>query len=260
MSDRREEVLRFAAAGGGERSDLPKVAMRAEVLPPTQDEAALTRATFNVSTRHIAWTRLGMISLAQGDTAEAGERFEQALLYNADDPLLWWEAAAAARVAGRSGDEEPAELLNAHYLSPLEPALRAEAFLSQPVEPGKEPNPLVAPLDEAPESYIEVAAMLVEHGLLSDATRWIDEALRHADLAMLRILLAYCYLSGSRMAAEAASEIQKAEALGLPTPLPWRRVEIDALRAVGSRFPEAVGIRKWLELAERLATRTPRDT
>jgi tetratricopeptide (TPR) repeat protein len=224
------------------------------------DEAALIRATFNVSTRHIAWTRLGMLSLAHGDAAQAGERFEQALLYNADDPLLWWTAAAAARVAGGVGEEERAELLNAHYLSPLEPALRAEAFLSQPVEPGREPSPLVAPLDEAPESYIEVAALLVEHGLLSDATRWIDEALRHADLPMLRILLAYCYLSGSRMAAEAASEVQKAEALGPPAPLPWRRVEIDALRAVGSRFPEALGVRQWLELAERLATRTPQGT
>ena len=101
-------------------------------------------------------------------------------MYNADDPLLWWGKAVALRLAGEDNEQE---LLNAHFLAPLEPALRAESFLSQPINPDGAPSPLLASLAENPEEFIEVACLLIDCGLFDQASRWIDEALRHRDLA-----------------------------------------------------------------------------
>src|SRR5207237_1444363 len=116
----------------------------------------LEDAAFDVATRHIAHALLGTRAVGSGDFAEADQRLEQALLYNAEDHLAWWMKAMAKRLSGEAAEEVP-ELLNAHYLAPLEPALRAESFLAQPVSMDREPNPLLKPLAEYPESFVEVA-------------------------------------------------------------------------------------------------------
>lgn len=203
-------------------------------------ETDLRRATFDPARRGPAWSGLGMLAMGERDFGAADVALENSLLYNGDDPLAWWALSAARRLSGDDG-ERP-ELLNAHYLAPLEPMLRAESFLGQSPAMGKEASPLVAPVAEIPEDLVEVACMLIEHGLLDQANRWIDEALRHHDLAMLRYLMAYVLLRGTRMEAEAAEHV-RAGAKGLVPPLPWRPVELDALRAVCARFPsdEAAG-------------------
>jgi hypothetical protein len=197
----------------------------------------LKRDTFDVTTRYLAHTLLGIRAMRDGEYIRADTDFERALLYNADDPLLWWEKALAKRLAdSESPAEEQTELLNAHFLAPLEPALKAEAFLSQ-TEPGPQAkNPLVAALAETPEDFVEVAAMLIAHGRLDQAARWIGQALEHVDLAMLHLLLAYCLLAGTRMDAEAADRVAKAARVAGP-PYPWREVERTALEALHARFP-----------------------
>lgn len=206
-----------------------------KVPPPLKEKrVGLLRETFDPGTRYLAYTRLGIDALRERDFAKADERFEQALMYNADDPLLWWEKALLRRLA--EPDNENAELLNAHYLAPLEPALRAEAFLAQPLDLGRDPSPLLASLEENPEEFIEVACLHIEHGQLDQASRWIDEALRHQDLAMLRILMAFCLLKGTQMVTEAAEHLAAANRVPGP-PYPWREVELDAIRALLERFP-----------------------
>jgi tetratricopeptide (TPR) repeat protein len=193
-------------------------------------------ATFQVSSRHIAHARHGARALAAQDYDEAEYRFEQALLYNGEDHLTWWLKAAARRLRGERDDEQ-AELLNAHYLAPLEPALRAESFLSQPQSMEREPSPILKPLDEFPEAFVEVAALLLEAGLFEQAGRWIDESLRHADLPILRYLLAYAHLKASGLDMEAAEQLSAAARQPLSPPFPWRRVELEAIRTLRERFP-----------------------
>ena len=200
------------------------------------DENGLRRLAFSPAYRALAHLERGHRLLATGDYAEADEALETALLYNGDDPLNWWTKAMARRLAG--AEEEGPERANAHYLAPLEPALRAEAFLAQSSNQGKEPNPLVAPLADRPESLIEVACLLLEIGVRAEASRWIDEALRHRDLPMLRYLLAHSLLSGSRMDAEAAVQIAAAARQPFEPPYPWREIERRALTDLGARFPD----------------------
>lgn len=211
-------------------------------LDPSSE--SLGDEAFEWRNRALAETVLGLRSLAGGEFEEADRRFEQALLYNGEDHLAWWYKAVALRLAGSEREESP-ELLNAHYLAPLEPALRAEAFLSQPVALDPAPNPLLASFSAVPGNFVEVACLLLEAGLYMDASRWIDEAIRHVDQPMLRYLGAYCYLKGSRLDAEAASHVAAAARVG-PAPHPFRRMEAVALKALSERFPNVESLRSIL--------------
>lgn len=168
------------------------------------------------------------------EPAQARTFAEQAVNYNADDHLSWHLMAACDRWLGQEADG--AALANAHYLAPMEPVLRAEAFLSQPNSGAKEANPLLAPLREAPDEFLEAACRLIELGRLDDAQRFLDETLRHEDLPMARYLLAYAYLQGSRMAVEAAEQVAAAGRSPLEA-APWRAVERRAVAALAERFP-----------------------
>jgi len=215
----------------------------------------LEAMTFEVGIRHLAQGLLGSRALAAGDFETADQRFEQALLYNAEDHLTWWMKALSKRRHESTG-EEPAELMNAHYLAPLEPALRAESFLSQPRAFEKEPSALLKQMDEYPESFVEVAALLVEARLFEEAARWIGEALRHADLPMLRYLLAYSHLEASGLDLEAAQQVAAAASEPLGPPYPWRSIEIEVLRALAERFPDNRRLEDWIALSQATQRRS----
>lgn len=238
MDEGKQEILRFDRSApsppprGFERS--PEEEARPSGPTLTTPVEALRRETFGMANRYLAHTLLGRAALAERDWLRADRELEQAIGYNAEDPLLWWAKAVTRRMAG--SEEESSELLNAHYLAPLEPALRAEGFLSQPLAIGKDPSPLLEVLAENPEEFVEVACLLIEQGLLDQANRWIDEALRHRDLAMLRLLMAYCLLRGTRMDADAAEHVAAAARVA-GGPYPWRAVEREAIQFLVTRFP-----------------------
>jgi len=233
-SPAKKDILRFSALGAATPgSSLHAVEGARLTFAMSNDD--LLRASFEAGSRHVAHTMLGIKALREKRFAAAGGAFEQALNYNADDHLLWWGKAMAARL----GEEDnEAELLNAHYLAPLEPALRAESYLSQPLNLDPEPSRLLAPLAENPEEFIEVACLLIEAGLFDQASRWIDEALRHREMAMLRYLMAYCLLTATKLNAEASEQIRLAVQSSLAPPFPYRDVERDAITLLASTFPE----------------------
>jgi hypothetical protein len=197
----------------------------------------LSRLELHQPYKPLALTAAAMGSLGTGHYAAAAEKLEQALLHNGEDHLAWWAKAVAHRLVGEDEEERP-ELLNAHFLAPLEPALRAESFLAQPQSQGKEPNPIVAPLAASPDELLEVAHLLLEHGLMQEAARWIDESLRHVDIPLMRYLLAYGYLTRSRMETEAAEQVSAAARAPIAPPYPWRRLEREAVRLLAQRFPQ----------------------
>jgi tetratricopeptide (TPR) repeat protein len=209
---------------------------REVVLTSAPAESAAELDTFSAGMRHAAYAQRGMAALRESRFEAAAEEFERSLLYNGDDPLCWWGQAFARRLAGGETEGDPS-LANAHYLAPLEPVLRAEALLSQGVIEGAGPNPLLAPLAVAPEAFLVAANLLLETGQYTEATRFIDEALRHVDVPMLRYLLADALLSQTRMAAEAARQVGLAGRLGFGPPYPFGAAEFAALERLRARFP-----------------------
>jgi len=241
----RQETLRWEAHGPSIGNDLgrptpdsvPESYLRAVSLHEEGKDAAqeLAQHPLHLGTRSATLALQGVHFLRSGLPEAAAQAFEDALLYNAEDHLAWWMRAVSVRLAAGVGEERP-ELLNAHYLAPLEPALRAEGFLAQGAA-SSEPSPLVEPLRDQPENFIVVACLLLEMGQIPDAMRWLDEALRHEDLLMLRYLLAYTYLQTGRMEIEAADQMSRAALMPLAPPFPWRPVEAEALRALSARYP-----------------------
>lgn len=207
-------------------------------------------AAFEVGTRHFAYAKLGMEAMSSGEWSEAESYLEQALLYNGEDHLSWWFKALSKRLSGEEAEESP-ELLNAHYLAPLEPALRAESFLAQPKTMELEANPVLKPFSEHPESFVEVACLLIEAGLFEQASYWLDESLRHEDLPMLRYLLAYCHLRVTKLNVEIAKELAAAGAKPLGPPYPWRSIELAALRALAASHPSDSRLRELTALADQ---------
>lgn len=236
LGSHREELLRWDST---RKLTMSQIGADEPIAHPSihlgSDFTVLQRGTFDVEHRHLAHTLLGYQALAAKDFGEASRAFEQALLYNAEDHLVWWAKAIAERHL-EGGQEERPELLNAHYLAPLEPALRAESFLANPTQ-SKEKVAVLNPLEETPDAFIDVACHLLEMGLNEEASKWLDESLRHVDLPMLRYLLAYAYLRASRMDVEAGELISAAGRLGFRPPYPWRPTEWTAIEALIARFP-----------------------
>jgi tetratricopeptide (TPR) repeat protein len=225
------EAKYFAGIDQFERGEDPTASLRAASIVP--------------SLRAATETALGMAALQKQDWKRANRHFDDALLYNAEDHLLWWAKAMAIRL---SGEESGEELPNAHYLAPLEPLLRMEAFLSQPISPDGAPTSLIATLKSDPEALVEGACRLIEAGLFEQAARWIDEALRQRDEPRLHYLMGYCHLERSKMTFEAAQHVMAVESFPIQPPYPWQRVEWSALERLSDAFPDSQRLKKLIEV------------
>ena len=246
LDSRKNELIRAAQLGKPYR----ELRGGQDSAPAELDRSNLEGAAFEVGHRHLAHLSIGYRHFGEKEYARAAQAFEQSLLFNAEDHLTWWMKGLAERLAGGDEDECP-EILNAHFLAPLEPALRAESYLASPSQV-KEKAAVLSPLEAHPEHFVEVACLLLEAGLLEETAKWIDEALRHMEMPMLRYLLAYAYLKGSRMDVQAAEQIQMAVSPEPQPPYPWREIEREALTFLAERFP-ADG-----SLARMLSTASPK--
>jgi hypothetical protein len=186
---------------------------------------------------HVAAWEAARTRITDSDHRAAAQALSRAASAQDEDALAWWAHAVATRLAGEDLAERH-DLLNAHYLSPLEPLLRAEAYLSTPVAAGKEPNPVSKPLAENPDAALEAVCALLDLGLDSEAARLGDELLRHRELPLLRYLLAHSLLRGTRMVAEAAAHVRTASDSPIAPPFPWRPLERAAVTGLAERFPD----------------------
>ena len=209
-------------------------------------DAQLLNLTSDFTLRVPAYLELAARATERGDYQRADTCYEHALLFNGDDPLAWWAKSVNRRI-GTLDDEnaERIELLNAHYHSPLEPCLRAEAFLAQPRNHGKDPSPLLASFNDVPENFIEVACQLIQARFYEEAAYFIDEALRHQNLGMLHYLHAHLLSRKGGMEMEVASRVQMATKAKFP-PMPYRDLEREILTLIseGHELPQI--LRDWL--------------
>lgn len=248
----RDELLRWDAGVGFGLQPLAPPSMPAQAYMDAAESHSrmedprlqLQRIALEMGSRAAAAAMRAVWELREGRYADAAESYETALLFNGEDHLSWWQKALAHRLLAEDGEERP-ELLNAHFLAPLEPLLRAESFLSQS-DTGEGASPLLASLADQPENFVEVACVLLEAGLYEQTVRWLEEAVRHADGLMLRYLLAYCYLT-HRKDIEASEHLRRAAELPLTPPFPWRAMERVALQTLSTAFPTDERVRFLLE-------------
>ncbi len=194
------------------------------------------------------------------DWSRADELLEAALGHNAFDPLIWWLKAAVKREGGLSPEGEATERLNAHYLAPEEPVLRAEAFLNLGMNLGSEPSPLMKPLAEDLSLGNEVICRYLEAALTRSAIRLIDELLRHRENPTLRYLAAAQMLRRSGMEASAAEHVVIAGKQPLEPPFPTQPIERDAVTLLAAKFPDDARLASLNSLLQAVETRPPPAT
>lgn len=229
LDGQRQEILRMEA-------DNTPAELIGELDGFTEDHPRI--ASREGSRKNGALIRLAIDAIEAQNFQIADRYLEEALMAQGDDWLGWWLKAAVRRLGGLEG-EEPTELLNAHYLAPLEPMLRAESFLRLPMEMTKEPSAILKPLANHPDAQAELVCTLMECAMWNDAARLADEFLRHRDHAMLHLLLAWSLLKRTNMAAEAAEHVRRAEALPVEAPHPWRPMERRAVCELAEQFPNS---------------------
>jgi len=217
--------------------------LSAAVEAESASETELAHHAFDLRTRHAAHMLMAVSYIRAGNWAQAQRSLDDALSYGAENHLVWLIKAILARKEGSETDD----LLNGHFLAPLEPLFRMESFLSQNVQT-REPSPLIAPLADNPGALIEGAAFLFHLGLYDDLSRWVDECLRHREVPMLRYFLAEALLARSPMSVDAASHVQRAAQTPINPPYPGRPVEITVLRRLSERFPDEARIKDLLDL------------
>ncbi len=202
-----------------------------------------------ISLRGAAHLRAAAVCSMRGDYRASLEHVDSALTTLGDDPLAWWQRAALLRLIGE--EDNSLELTHAHALSPMDPVLRAEAFLSVPQQMGKEPTTVLLPLVEDPDALHEVVHLHLEAGLIQEASRLIDEALRHKEFPLLRYVYAWNLYKSTRMQIEAASEVAKAAKAPIEPPFPWRPLEIEAVNGLAGAFPSDVRLQTLKALLDK---------
>ncbi len=194
------------------------------------DEEALKSAGRIPSVSAAATFALGLLAMRGQRWEDAVEIFEDAAILRGDNPSVWWAKNWCLRYLDLQNEHD---LANAHFLAPLDPALRADAYLNAPED--AKPDPLLDAWGDDPQPYLEMADLLGSAGLAEPRARWLEEARRRAPCSLIEVLLAAAHLEHGR-------EMAAAEHIGLSTKAPDRATEhrpseILAVRAARARFP-----------------------
>jgi hypothetical protein len=185
------------------------------------DDRALASAEREAGSEHAAAFARALLRMRAQDWETALEHLEDATILRGDNPLAWWAKAWCERQLG--GD--PAnELANAHYLAPLDPVLKGDAYLAAPMD--AKPAALLDAWGEDPQPYLEFADLLTHAGQHEARAQWLEEARRRAPCSLFERLLAAAHREHGRDLA--ASEHLKFAETAPDRADPFRRSEIDA--------------------------------
>jgi hypothetical protein len=185
------------------------------------DDGLLASAERDPGSEHAAAFARGLLKMRAEDWEGALDHLNEATILRGDNPLAWWAKAWCLR---EMGSDPSQELANAHYLSPLDPVLKGDAFLAAPLD--AKPSALLDAWGEDPQPYLEFADLLAHAGQHASRAQWLEEARRRAPCSLIERLLAAAHREhGRELAASehllfAESAPERAEA--------FRRSEIDA--------------------------------
>ena len=186
------------------------------------DDDALASAERDAGSEHAAALGRGFIKMGVHDWEAATELLTDACILRGDNPIAWWAKAWCMRQL----DADPShDLANAHYLAPLEPVLRADAYLSAPED--AKPDALLDGWGEDPQPFLEVANLLAIAGLQDVRVRWLEEGRRRAPCGLIEKLLAAAHLEQGRDLA--ASEHLRFAATAPDRAEAFRRSELTAI-------------------------------
>jgi hypothetical protein len=158
------------------------------ILPHLNPKVRQSLPKLAIDPRRASWAylQLAFASMTEQKWAEAATFANESLVHNSANPIAWWLKHTAV---WKLGEEDPDALLNAHYLAPHEPLLKADAFLRNP-DGGEK---LLDPWADDPNPFREVANFLILCGLFEELYLWLTEANKRTHDTMLQAELAWAY-------------------------------------------------------------------
>ena len=198
------------------------------------DLSVLARLARDPAVRHLAALERARRAALAGEDAKAESALEDALLWNADDPLVWWAKAVVQRRIEPGRDRT--EWLNARFLRPLEPLVAAEALLNQEPEESEAGNPLMGLVAAREVSAAMCVAAYIEAGYVREAIALAERILAVRDWRRVRLLAAGLYLVHSRMELQAAEHYAAAARAESESESLEPGIEAELLRSVRARF------------------------
>lgn len=186
------------------------------------DDSALASAERDHGSEHAAAFARALLRMRKHDWEGSLELLADATILRGDNPLAWWAKAWCLRQL----DGDPSqELANAHYLAPLDPVLRGDAYLAAPE--ATKPEALLDAWGEDPQPYLEFADLLAHAGQSEPRARWLEEARRRAPCSLTEQLLASAHRAEGRELA--ASEHLKLAETAPDRAEAFRLSELDAI-------------------------------
>lgn len=193
-----------------------------------------------------------ILAVRKADFLAATDLVDDALLRDGENAFAWWLRAVCERhLAIDNGDR--AAILNVHFLTPLEPSLRSEAFLAQSAGEEALDVTLLKPLLGNPDDLLSVLCTYCDLELYKDAARLMDALPKDHEIALVRYLNAWVHLRATKYESEAAHHVQQASQLPLAPPFPWRPIEIRAIQELKARFPLDEQLRVLGEMVQAFA-------
>ncbi|MCW5946400.1 MAG: hypothetical protein KIT74_05150 [Fimbriimonadales bacterium] len=158
------------------------------ILPHLNPKVRQAFPMLAIDPRRASWAylQLAFASMTEQRWAEAATFANESLVHNSANPIAWWLKHTAV---WKLGEDDPDALVNAHYLAPHEPLLKADAFLRN-TEGGEK---LLDAWADNPSPFRDVANFLILCGLFEELYLWLTEATKRTTDAMLQAELAWAY-------------------------------------------------------------------
>ncbi|MBV6502386.1 MAG: hypothetical protein AKCLJLPJ_00430 [Fimbriimonadales bacterium] len=225
------EIPALAGPVGPEDDPLPDLFSLLAEGRVDEAEVGLHFATTLSGVSHGAWLGLGLVWMQRGDVRRAAQHLEESLLYGADNPIAWWLKHWCLREADEVADQD---LPNAHFLSPLEPVLRAEAFFG--AGSPEMAMSLLSRLGGDPGPYREVAHWLALGGQHRHRFRWLEAAKDQTQDGLFDLLVASA-LQRAQMGATAYERLDGAVRSETISP-PFYPTEFAEIAGLRERFAD----------------------
>lgn len=231
----------FIKLDSGEVIQFPKIPTNAP-LQDTLRASLLDEKDFSIQQLWQFASHRSYASFAQGDNF-----FEQAASENPGNFYAWVALAMHSR---KQADEQTYDtaMAQAHYLCPLDPLLRMEAYLSARDADEEDPVGLLKPIESDPEAMVACASFLLELGYNEDAYHWIRACLKLRPEPMLTYFLAWLVSQQAGMEVDAMSQIQIVSEKPIGLPFPNHLVERRAVNFLSERFTDDQRLKNLVEI------------
>ncbi len=209
------------------------------LLENSREDIDVKRLSYSYLFKHHALIIDVISKIRKEEYGVALLKLEQCAQYNSDSFLLWWLVAYCRRKANQDIDDA---LLNLHYLSNMDPLLKAESFLSQG---NTDSSSMLASLSGNIGAQMDVLNWYYLVGDIDASLEWIDSCMKLNKHEMLFYAKAYIFIKYKKLDIEAAAIMKESGGLKQSLYLASSHLENKIIQFLTTYFPNDKKLHEW---------------